>query len=262
MQAIRSLPWPCDATSAIRAEMPMLFGDDYGVCTASPDIEFEREDAVWADLPIPVSVTIPLDGPMSCEAVLPAHYEPRYSYPLIVWLDPAGDIEFRERITAISDRNFLSIALHWRGFNASPTSSVTRTAECMHLVESALTFVESVWNIHDSRRFLLAEGAVACEWELRLAEHRPDPWGALVCIRPGGVTANTNAMRRRSPVSALRMLAITVSDDTSGDGREIAESWRRHTLGLKTSIDHRQLSGTDDRSRLINNWLMSCVSRS
>ncbi len=219
-------------------DAPLAFGDDFGLVPEFSGIATEREDAVWSDLPIPVSVTIPLDGPMSCEAVLPAHYEPRYSYPLIVWLNPADDVEFRERITAISDRNFVSVALYWRGFDDPPTSSVIRTAECMQFVENALAFVESVWNIHDGRRFLIADGAEACAWEVRLAEHRPDLWEAAVCIRPGDVTANTTAMRRKAPVSAQRLLTVT-------DDQHFADAHDRSQL-----------------SRHINNWLMSCVNKS
>lgn len=258
MPAIRCFPAP-NVSLPLAGETHFLFGDDYGLASDTSQDVIDREDAVWEDLPIPVSVTVPLDGPMACEAVLPAHYEPAYAYPLIVWLSPSPDIDFRERIIAISERNFLALALYWSGFDDMPAGTVAPTAGCRQLVDAALSFVESVWNIHPGRRHVLAEGATACAWGMRLIEHAPQQFASLVCIQPGGLSSPVNGIRRSTAGTSKRVLVFADSDESAGDRScESVDSWWRHATRLSWSIEFRHSADRKaSRPRAINAWLMS-----
>jgi hypothetical protein len=246
------------------ASAPLAFADDFGILSAAG--EREREDAVWSDLPIPVSVTLPIDDAPAGEVVLPVHYEPRYAYPLLMWLNPARDVDFRDRVSAISDRNFIALALHWPVFAAPPTPSVSRTAECAHRIADAVAAANVNWNIHSRRHYLIAEGHSPCAWAIRLAEHSPERFDAFVCIRPERWRASRTLAPKTWSNGAARLLAIFDAAATHGESGKhtaVIDSWRHHAAGRNWPLDCR-LTGEggehESAPSSINAWLMARIA--
>lgn len=242
------------SSPSVSSLVPPAFADDFALVESAA--EHDREDGLWSDLPLPVSVTLPLDADMTCEAVLPAHYEPRYAYPLLIWIQPGDDIAFRDRVAAISDRNYFSIALYWAGFDRYPTPSIPRVAECHGLLQSALRQVGSLWNTHRERACLIAEGGTECAWARRLFEHAPDGIKALICLHPTPWVTADGDVYRVPPRNGNSVLAV--SDDA-----DVIETWRTQAAKGGWSIASAPDGDAGGRStpRLINAWLMSRIAR-
>jgi hypothetical protein len=247
MQALRR-SWLNEAAFTTPA-----FADDFDLIDASTEDIAARDDDAWADIPLPVSVTLPIDSDMACEVVIPAHYEPRYSYPLLIWIQPDERASFRERISAISDRNYVGVSLHWSGFLESPRGAIPRVAECHGHIQSALWLIGTLWNTHPGRRYLIAEGAAACNWARRLTQHAPNDVDALVCMGPEPWTAlirDTISL----PMPHKRLLLIS-------DEIDVIDTWRQRPAVQGWAIESALPNQQDGQmARRINAWLMSRVA--
>ncbi len=265
MHAIRSLPFLSDAATRAPQPSSIAYADDYGLVPASAESEQELDDSFWMEFPAPMLIPLPLEGEMDCHVVLPANYEPRYAYPLLIWLEPGDGEEFRSRMATISDRNFIALAARWNGFQQGASHSLGAVAACARLMQSAVAFTQSVWNIHDGRRTLLAEGSAHCDWAQRLAGHAPDRFDALICVDPETTEPSNVPLRRPLAIDHRPMLLVTSEarhHDRPAEEEHVIASWQREGMRRGWSVElirESQIEPTTSLPRLINTWLMSRV---
>lgn len=265
MHAIRSLPFLSDASTRDPQTAQTAYADDYGLIPASSATEQILDDSFWMEYPAPMLIPLPVEGKMDCDVVLPAHYEPRYAYPLLIWIEPGDGEEFRSRMATISDRNFIALAARWEGFHREGLPSLGSISDGTRLLQSAVAFVQSVWNIHAGRRTLLAEGPASCEWAQRLAGHTPDRFDALICVDPETIEPSHTPLRRPLPIDGRPMLLVTSEArhlDHVTEEEHMIGSWQQEGARRGWSVElirESQIEPTTSLPRLINTWLMSRV---
>jgi hypothetical protein len=230
------------------------FADDEERVVSAAIGQRDGVDAVWLDLPVPVSVRLPTDTEMTCEVVIPAHYEPRYAYPLLIWLQPDDGIDFRDRIASISDRNYIGVGLHWSGFTHDAPAAIPGLAQCRSSIETTLATVTSLWNVHPRRACLVAEGHLACGWAARIAQHAPERFASLLCIRPAPWHDEANGFHCSRLAPSLSVLFISSE-------LKAKRSWQRASFQRGWRLQTADASDGDaaERRRFINSWLMEQV---
>ncbi|NQV25081.1 MAG: hypothetical protein HQ518_12020 [Rhodopirellula sp.] len=125
---------------------------------------------------------------------IPESYEPRYAYPLVVWLngrDCCVD-ESLNHIATMSPQNYLGVAVDECLFHLPdadqhnfdmPVEFLKRLVDVENRVVNAVRSVRQVLNVHTERIFLAGVGDAASV-ALLLAMHQPE-WFAG-CIAFGG----------------------------------------------------------------------------
>lgn len=125
---------------------------------------------------------------------IPESYEPRYAYPLIVWLTgrDCGIDESLNHIAAMSPQNYLGLAVDECLFDKAasdqddfdmPVEFLKRLVDVENQVVNAVRSVRQVLNVHTERIFLAGAGDAASV-ALLLAMHQPEWFGG--CIAFGG----------------------------------------------------------------------------
>jgi len=125
---------------------------------------------------------------------IPESYEPRYAYPLIVWLtgSDCGIDESLNHIAAMSPQNYLGLAIDeclfdlpgsdQDGFDV-PVEFLKRLVDVENRVVTAVRSLRQVANVHTERIFLAGAGNAASV-ALLLAMHQPEWFGG--CLAFGG----------------------------------------------------------------------------
>lgn len=125
---------------------------------------------------------------------IPESYEPRYAYPLVVWLTgkDCGVDESLSHIAAMSPQNYLGLAIDECLFDKPesaqndfdmPVEFLKRLVDVENRVVNAVRSVRQVLNVHTERIFLAGAGDAASV-ALLLAMHQPEWFGG--CIAFGG----------------------------------------------------------------------------
>ena len=125
---------------------------------------------------------------------IPESYEPRYAYPLVVWLTggDCGIDESLDHIAAMSPQNYLGLAVDECLFDMPasdqhdfdmPVEFLKRLVDVENRVVNAVRSVREVLNVHTERIFLAGAGDAASV-ALLLAMHQPEWFGG--CIAFGG----------------------------------------------------------------------------
>lgn len=125
---------------------------------------------------------------------IPESYEPRYSYPLVVWLtgrDCSMD-DSLNHIAAMSPQNYLGLAIDECLFDLpdsrqesldGPVEFLKRLVDVENRVVTAVRSLRQVVNVHTDRIFLAGAGDAASV-ALLLAMHQPEWFGG--CLAFGG----------------------------------------------------------------------------
>jgi phospholipase/carboxylesterase len=125
---------------------------------------------------------------------IPESYEPRYAYPLVVWLtgQDCGIDDSLNHIAAMSPQNYLGLAVDECLFERPasdqndfdmPVEFLKRLVDVENRVVNAVRSVRQVLNVHTERIFLAGAGDAASV-ALLLAMHQPEWFGG--CIAFGG----------------------------------------------------------------------------
>lgn len=125
---------------------------------------------------------------------IPESYEPRYAYPLIVWLTgrDCGINDSLDHIAAMSPQNYLGLAVDECLFDLpgsdqddfdGPVEFLKRLVDIENQVVTAVRSLRQVVNVHTERIFLAGAGDAASVAVL-LAMHQPEWFGG--CVALGG----------------------------------------------------------------------------
>ncbi|MFO1008028.1 MAG: hypothetical protein U0929_18865 [Planctomycetaceae bacterium] len=182
----------------------------------------------------------------------PIGHEPRYQYPLVVWLsvDDAIGLTLRDWFPDLSDRNYLGAEV-----SISPTLTVEQNANRVLL---AIREIAAQYRVHRHRIWIAGVGPAA-DWVLRMLAECPGPVTGGVAISPS--VAPTGVVTGQAPVidpSKALYLATESGADREAMVSVLAER------GLKPgqyacpeweSIDFSRLAVCRD----LNIWLMQQV---
>jgi phospholipase/carboxylesterase len=125
---------------------------------------------------------------------IPESYEPRYAYPLVVWLTgrDCGIDESLDHIAVMSPQNYLGLAVDECLFDLPgaehddfdvPVAFLRRLVDVENRIVTAVRSLRQVVNVHTERIFLAGAGDAASV-ALLLAMHQPEWFGG--CMAFGG----------------------------------------------------------------------------
>lgn len=144
---------------------------------------------------------------------IPESYEPRYAYPLVVWLTggDCGIDESLDHIAAMSPQNYLGLAVDECLFDMPgsdehdfdmPVEFVKRLVDVENRVVNAVRSVREVLNVHTERIFI-AGVSDAASVALLLAMHQPEWFGGCVAFG-GNFPAAAKLLAHKSDLSRKR----------------------------------------------------------
>ena len=201
---------------------------------------------------------------------LPLHYEPKYRYPLIVWLhnDGFNENQIDQLMPHISLRNYLAVGV--RGNRAADSvghrfdwhESPSAIELAHHRVIDAIDEAASDFSVHPDR-VVLAGYRSGGTMALRIAMRDPDRFSAVVSFggrmpRGGNVFGDLSRLQRRR----LPMLWQWAEDDACYRPDSLKEDI--HTaMTIKAKVDVLQYKGDDEMNTAalaeLNQWIMSRV---
>lgn len=242
--------------------------------------------------PLPASAPRPQTAPVARRApwslFVPEAYEPRYAYPLIVWiLDPSDqEHELCRRMAQVSTRNYFGVSLRTPLASSRPqadngaqdqTHAVSRPAPenagdataslfstdntdpiCAfeQQVFETVQQMRSDYHIHSERVFLAGfetAGTLALELSLR----RPE-WFAGVAVLSGSLPATMCPLHRFRDLRGKRVL-LGWSAQGSDGGASIGDTGRLlHAAGMRVCTRQYEASPAVTRGMLtdMNRWVM------
>jgi phospholipase/carboxylesterase len=191
----------------------------------------------------------------------PEYYEPRYAYPLIVWIQGPGrtaDADFRTAMETISDRNYMGIALRTTLYNAADdaTDYTQLASRLRHLVG----LVRRKQNIHGERIFVAGLGRAATI-ALRLGLSQPQ-WFAGI-IAPGAELfpqpePHQPLLREYRQLLGKRVLLGAFNDVAGQSGRTAEQARLLHASGMRVCERQYESLHQPPRSLFtdIDRWIM------
>ncbi len=209
----------------------------------------------------------PARTPTGIQTFTPLHYEPKYNYPLIVWLhDDGGDAGDLQRVMPlISLRNYVGVAITGEPLPTRRGCAWRQSAEGIIAAENqladALELVAQKFSIHSQRIFLAGSGAGGT-LALRLALRNPDRFA-------GALTLGGEFPRGQSPLSMLaaaRRLPLFIAhcrDSVRYPVERLCEELKLfHTAGLAATI-RQYPCGDEVNTQMLHDldlWLMERVT--
>ncbi len=197
----------------------------------------------------------------------PLHYEPKYAYPLIVWLHGAGDSEtqLRRVMPSISVRNYASIAP--RGGASVGTQaycweqSPNAIERAQQSVLDCIATAQQRFNISEQRIFLAGFGCGGT-MALRVAMSNPEKFAAVASLGGGFPHGHTPLFR----LDAARDLPVFLAhgrNAVSYDEEHVCMDLRLlHAAGISVTL--RQYPCADElTTQMLSDldvWLMDIVT--
>lgn len=199
----------------------------------------------------------------------PLHYEPRYAYPLLVWLHGPGEDQrsLRRVMPRISERNYVAVAP--RGLLPSFDDRGQQCAWPLHAtgldwaeeqVLRAIDAARAQYNVLGSRVFLAgvdSGGTMA----LRLALAHPRLVAGVASL--GGPLPGGPTLTRLNELRSLQVLLASGRHSRRYPETEVCRNLRLlHSAGIPTVL--RQYPGGDELPEQaladLNRWIMELVT--
>lgn len=227
--------------------------------------------SVQQRLPAPETVPDPQSGFV---LFVPLHYEPKYDYPLIVWLHAEGrnENDLTRMMPQISMRNYVAVAP--RGTLSLPASKMNHAPpaygwsqseahiqQARHRVLAAIQQARQ-YRIHPQRIFLVGQGCGGT-MALRLAITMPEVVRGVVSLE-GPFPQGEAPLRRLAELRHLEIMLAAARSSGRYPSSSVCRDLRLlHVAGMNTTLRQypdnvtlqRQIPGDVDR------WLMEVLSR-
>lgn len=198
---------------------------------------------------------------------VPEHYEPKYAYPLIVWLqaDGAAATDFCKLMSQISSRNYFGFSLNGTmpaaNNNPDVLSISTDNSPVVAVEERLFETVKQLrrdYHIHSERIFLAGFGDGAT-LALQLGLQRPE-WFAGIASFAGRFPTMPLALNRYRDLIGKRVFLGTGSHNVScGETDLLRTSRLLHTAGMRVCTRFydagHELSA--DMLTEVNRWVMA-----
>jgi phospholipase/carboxylesterase len=209
-----------------------------------------------------------------CFYTAPLHYEPNYSYPLVVWLHGphSNENQLKQIMPLVSLRNYVGAAP--RATALSEQDDGERIRFCWHADDAHVRLAEErLWecvegakrrfNLSPDRLFLagLEEGGTMA---LRLALRNPDQFAGVLSFG-GAFPTDRTPLARLHAVRRLPLFFATTWESTRYPESQLCEDLRLfHSAGLSVTIRHYR--GDDGLTTLMlsdmDRWIMEHIDRS
>lgn len=201
----------------------------------------------------------------ACTVFAPLHYEPKYAYPLLVWLHgPEGNERQLKRVMPlVSMRNYVGVAPrgtrrvagHQHTFEWRQSDEHIASAE--QRVLDAVTWAEHRFHIAGHRIFLAGLGCGGT-MALRLALDNPDAF-AGACSIGGPLPQGARPLKRLHDARHLALLLATSRDSAQYPVARVARDLRLlHTAGIGVMV--RQYPCGDELTTCmlsdLDGWIM------
>lgn len=207
------------------------------------------------------------------DGVIPANYEPRYAYPLIVWLtdESCGSNQALSNIAAMSPQNYTGITVEAASldettldFTAGLDDSVAflkSLAEVESRIVSAVRSCREVINIHTERIFLAGAFDAATQ-ALLIAMHQPDWFGG--CISFGGrFPKAAGILGRDCRLADCRFLLAAEGGRSAERDTQAACRIARHLVScgadVTSHIDDSGRSTSPRMLRAVDEWVIAGI---
>lgn len=196
----------------------------------------------------------------------PTHYEPKYAYPLVVWLHGARQTphDLPEVMANLSTRNYVAIAPQATGESSEPwRQDAPDIAAARQRIFDAVEIAVERFHVHTGRVFLAGAGCGGTA-ALRIALANPDRFA-------GAASFDGPVPRGHSPllhVKAARGLPLLLAYGESSPRYPLAEVCRDlrlfHSAGMKLSMQQEPGDGDLTTSMLaeFDRWMMNIVCES
>jgi phospholipase/carboxylesterase len=199
---------------------------------------------------------------------LPARYEPRYEYPLVVWLHDEGSSERQvtEVMPHVSTQNYVAIGVrgcratdaagHRFGWLDSPSGHAIAEESVFEAIDTATRR----YSLH-RRRIFLAGYRDGGTMALRLALRHPQTFRAAVSIG-GGFPQGGRLLAQMAEARELDLFgAVAMQGDTAAMEAFHEALPLLHAARLKLELRQYTVDDPMDRSVLrdVNRWLMQRV---
>lgn len=230
-----------------------------------------RPQASGPQFSIQTGLFAPPAGDTSCWVFAPLHYEPRYGYPLLVWLHgPCDDERQLMRVMPMmSLRNYVAVAprgnwcdagdgrpagYRWRQTDADILHAEQRVFDCIELVEQK-------YHVAGNRVFLAgyeSGGTMA----LRLAMNHPRRFAGVVSIG-GRFPRGRQPFGNLPDVRRVPMLFVVGRNSVAYPSPQLCEDIRLfHSAGMWADL--REYPGGDDLSPQmladVDRWIIDRVT--
>lgn len=201
----------------------------------------------------------------------PEHYEPRYAYPLVIWLHPDGGSEqdLHEIMPQISLRNYLGLSFrapavdpaapangyHW------PDSHLFVKQFGKH-VQNTVRELQKILNIHTGRIYLAATGT-GCSVATKLLIGAPHFYAGAALLNG---QFNKSDFRSEAPCN-LKGSRILLDQNFTHNSKDqfspqrVTRMWE--TTGAETHILNSFQPDLNDKTVLLtflNRWIMEGIS--
>jgi phospholipase/carboxylesterase len=203
----------------------------------------------------------------------PLHYEPNYSYPLVVWLHGADNNEnqLKQILPLISLRNYVGAAT--RGTAFSPNDDGSGIRFCWQHDETSVALAEErLWQCIDGarrrynisvERVFLAGLECGGTMAMRLALRNPDQFAGALSF--GGVfPAGPASLSRLGAARRLPLFFATTRESVRYPEEQLCQHLRLfHTAGLPVTV--RCYPGEDGLTTTMlsdmDRWIMEHISQ-
>ncbi len=187
----------------------------------------------------------------------PGNYEPKYAYPLIIWLhqgrSPARS--FQEQMPLISDQNYLGLEISLDQFDR--TKGIGCDQVLCHIQEELVEFNLQA-NIHPDRIYLagIAEGASLA---MQITLSHPLQFAGFLAINPLNNLLDQPLKNFRF-LRHLRGLITTTNTKAESENEKWIKPFSQllHDAGVQVQLDTRKKSEAV-ACRLINQFIMDAI---
>jgi phospholipase/carboxylesterase len=196
------------------------------------------------------------------------HYEPGYSYPLVVWLhgSTGNEHQLRKVMPLVSMRNYVAIAprataverrlrnaFRWRQTSEEIEEAEARIFDCIAIAERR-------FNIHNKRIFLAGFGTGGT-MAVRVAWRNPGRFAGVASIA-GALPSNGCPLSRVNEIRQFPCLLATTRESRSYPENHVCQDLRLlHSAGCTVAL--RQYPGGDELTTGmladVDRWMMELV---
>lgn len=197
---------------------------------------------------------------------IPEHYEAGYAYPLIVWFhgDGSSEAELAEVMPAISDRNYIGVALRGSLKSASGYAWSASDADTMTLqndVRAIVTSLRRQYHIHSERIFLAGFGSGATT-AIQLMLNKPEWFGGVISFS-GQLPVPDAPLEHAEELRDKRiLLATSLGSTTTRVGDVVAAGRILYSAGMQVGTRVYQdvkSTPTGKMLRDLDLWLMDGI---
>jgi phospholipase/carboxylesterase len=222
-----------------------------------------------ASITTSVREALPRTGDLTRHATFaPMHYEPRYAYPLVIWLHGAqgNERQLRAVMPLVSMRNYVAFAPRGTAADGSVEGAFSWKQSAAHIEEAERRVLECIaaaerrFHIHAQRVFLAGYGCGGT-MAVRLAWNRPDRFTGAATIG-GPLPIGQRPLRRLNELRELPLLISTGQHSQIYAERQVCRDLRLlHSAGLGVSL-RQYPCGDEIRTNMLsdlNAWIMDIV---